>query len=226
MSERSSVFDMIGPVMIGPSSSHTAGCTRLARAARLLLNTPPQWASITFYNSFAQTYQGHRSDRAVVGGLLNYKVDDLRIRKALDYAKTQGLHYEFKTVPHALNYHPNTVHFELKGNKNSAVQMLGVSTGGGKICIQAINGFSTYFTAALPSLVIFSYDIKGNIAFIASLMAHEGCNIATMTVARKAKNDNTCLVIEMDSPLPAAALNYLQNCTWIQQAIPLQNLYG
>ena len=225
MSERSSIFDMIGPVMVGPSSSHTAGCARLARVARLLLGVTPRRATITFYNSFAHTYQGHGSDRAVVGGLLGYKADDLRIREALTAASKAELQYKFKTAANALNHHPNTVRFALEDNNQHPLQILGVSTGGGKIQIQEINGYNTNFTAALPTLVLLSYDVRGNIAFIAALLSYEGCNIATMTVTRKAKNDTACLVIEMDSPLPPPALAYLKRSSRIIQAISLPSLY-
>src|SRR5690554_1990777 len=101
MAERSSVFDMIGPVMIGPSSSHTAGVVRIARVAIKILGSIPNEAEITFYNSFARTYEGHGSDRAIVGGLLNFKTDDKRIKTAFDHAKEQGLKYVFKSVGNA-----------------------------------------------------------------------------------------------------------------------------
>src|SRR5690606_15067353 len=101
MAEKSSVFDMIGPVMIGPSSSHTAGVVRIGRVARRLLGTRPEQADITFYNSFARTYEGHGSDRAIIAGLLDYKTDDKRIKDALEIAPRESLSYSFKSVGNA-----------------------------------------------------------------------------------------------------------------------------
>ena len=222
----SSIFDLVGPIIIGPSSSHTAGCARLGYIAQKLLGGQPQQATITFYNSFAHTYQGHGSDRAVIGGLLNYQIDDLRIRNALQDTASRNLQYTFKTVGSALNHHPNTLHFSLKGAEGATLSMLGVSTGGGKVCVQTVNGFDTNFSGALPTLIVFAQDVKGHIAFVTQLISHEGCNIATMTVARKGKNDATCLVIEMDTPLRKAAIDYLQGNATTHACAQLQGLYN
>src|SRR3954447_5567201 len=114
MAEKSSVFDMIGPVMIGPSSTHTAGVVRIGRAAFKLLGGRPDNAEIVFYNSFARTYEGHGSDRAVIAGLLDFKTDDVRIKEALDLAVKEGMKYTFKSIGNASTYHPNTVKLTLK----------------------------------------------------------------------------------------------------------------
>src|SRR5688572_19384771 len=118
MAEKSSVFDMIGPVMIGPSSSHTAGVVRIARAALKLFGEKPDLAEIIFYNSFAQTYEGHGSDRAVIAGLLDFKTDDKRIKEALEIAPKEGLKYTFKSIANASALHPNTIKITLtKGDR-------------------------------------------------------------------------------------------------------------
>src|SRR5688500_2071438 len=126
MAEKSSVFDMIGPVMIGPSSSHTAGVVRIGRVARKLLGDKPDQADIIFYNSFARTYEGHGSDRAVIAGLLDYKTDDKRIKEALDIAVTEGLKYSFKSVGNASTLHPNTIRLSLRSGEKS-MELLGES---------------------------------------------------------------------------------------------------
>src|SRR5688572_2234053 len=132
MAEKSSVFDMIGPVMIGPSSSHTAGVVRIARAAIKILGGTPDEAEIVFYNSFARTYEGHGSDRAIIAGLLDYNTDDKRIKDALDIADKQGLTFNFKSIANASALHPNTIRMHLKkGDK--AIEVLGESKGGGLI---------------------------------------------------------------------------------------------
>src|SRR5687768_18100998 len=114
MAEKSSVFDMIGPVMIGPSSSHTAGVVRIGRASLKLLGIRPEQAEIIFYNSFARTYEGHGSDRAIIAGLLDYKTDDKRIKDSLDLAAKEGLVYRFKSIGNASTLHPNTIRLNLK----------------------------------------------------------------------------------------------------------------
>jgi L-serine dehydratase len=216
MAEKSSVFDMIGPVMIGPSSSHTAGVVRIARAALKLLGGIPEEAEITFYNSFARTYEGHGSDRAIIAGLLDFKTDDVRIKDALSFAEKQGLVYRFKSVGNASTLHPNTIRLSLrKGDK--VIEVLGESRGGGMINIAEVDGFKADFSANLHTIIITASDTKGSIAFIASVLAHDDCNIATMSVSRKGRNDMACLVIEMDSGIKPVTLSYLQSLSWVNQ---------
>lgn len=216
MAERSSVFDMIGPVMIGPSSSHTAGVVRIARAGIRVLGGIPEKAQITFYNSFARTYEGHGSDKAIIGGLLDFKTDDKRIKDSFVHAEEKGLDYTFKSVGNASTYHPNTIRLNLqKGDKK--VEVIGESRGGGVIKITDIDGFHAAFTASLHTLIIKADDMKGSIAFISNVLSHDQCNIATMSVSRKGKNDLACHVIEMDSGLRPLTLDYLNSLNWIKE---------
>ncbi|HEX6890160.1 MAG TPA: L-serine ammonia-lyase, iron-sulfur-dependent subunit beta [Chryseolinea sp.] len=216
MPEKSSVFDMIGPVMIGPSSSHTAGVVRIARAAVKLLGGSPDEAEITFYNSFARTYEGHGSDRAIIAGLLDFKTDDKRIKDSLTLATDQGLTYRFKSIGNASTMHPNTIKLNLrKGDKK--VEVVGESRGGGLINIAEVNGFKADFSANLHTLIITASDVKGSVAFIANVLAHDDCNIATMSVSRRGKNDVACLVIEMDSGIKPVTLSYLQSLSWVKE---------
>jgi len=216
MPEKSSVFDMIGPIMIGPSSSHTAGVVRIARAAVKLLGGSPDEAEITFYNSFARTYEGHGSDRAIIAGLLDFKTDDKRIKDALTLATEQGLNYRFKSIGNASTMHPNTIKLSLrKGDKK--IEVLGESRGGGLINIAEVNGFKADFSANLHTLIITANDVKGSVAFIANVLAHDDCNIATMSVSRRGKNDVACLVIEMDSGIKPVTLSYLQSLSWVNE---------
>lgn len=223
MTEKSSVFDMIGPVMIGPSSSHTAGVVRIARTALKLLGGKPDEAGIIFYNSFARTYEGHGSDRAVIAGLLDFKTDDKRIKEALDIAGKEGLKYTFKSIGNASALHPNTIKITLKkGDKK--LEVIGESKGGGLINIAEVNGFKADFTASLHTLIITAGDVKGSIAFIADVLAHDDCNIATMSVSRKGKNDIACLVIEMDSGLKPVTLEYLRSLSWVKEVIYIPDI--
>jgi L-serine dehydratase len=223
MPEKSSVFDMIGPVMIGPSSSHTAGVVRIARAAFKLLGGRPDQAEITFYNSFARTYEGHGSDRAIIAGLLDFKTDDKRIKESLDIAKAEGLHYKFKSVGNASTMHPNTIKLNLKRGEDT-IEVVGESRGGGLINIAEVNGFKADFGANLHTFIITAEDVKGSIAFIADVLAHDDCNIATMSVSRKGKNDVACLVIEMDSGIKPVTLSYLRSLSWVKQVIYIPDI--
>ena len=220
MGEKSSVFDMIGPVMIGPSSSHTAGVVKIARVAVGMLGNIPETAEIIFYNSFAQTYEGHGSDRAIVAGLLDYHTDDKRIRTAFDHAKEAGLQYTFKSIGNASTMHPNTIEITAqKGNRS--VHIIGESRGGGVIKIVEIDGFSAGFSSSLNTLIIKAKDTKGAIAFVANVLSQDDCNIATMAVSRKGKKDLACHVIEMDSGIKDVTLNYLNSLTWVKEIIYL-----
>jgi L-serine dehydratase len=223
MAEKSSVFDMIGPIMIGPSSSHTAGVVRIARAALKLFGDVPQEAEITFYNSFARTYEGHGSDLAIIAGLLDFKTDDPRIKESFAYAKERGLKYQFKSVGNASTLHPNTIRLILRKGTRS-VEVLGESRGGGLINIAEVNGFKADFSASLHTLIITARDVKGSIAFIADVLAHDDCNIATMSVSRKGKNDLACLVIEMDSGLKPVTLEYLRSLSWVTEIIYIPDI--
>lgn len=207
---------MIGPVMIGPSSSHTAGVVRIARVARKILGAVPEEATITFYNSFARTYEGHGSDRAVIAGLLDFKTDDVRIKTSFEHAEKAGLKYIFKSVGNASAMHPNTVRIRTKAGEHE-IELVGESKGGGVIQIVEVNGFAANFGANLHTLIIMAADVKGSIAFIANVIAHDDCNIATMTVSRKGKNDIACQIIETDSGLRPLTIEYLKNLDWIYE---------
>ncbi|AFL84686.1 L-serine dehydratase, iron-sulfur-dependent, beta subunit [Belliella baltica DSM 15883] len=223
MSGKSSVFDMIGPVMIGPSSSHTAGVVRIARAAIRILGEKPEHADITFYNSFARTYEGHGSDKAILGGLMDFKTDDPKIKQAFELAEASGLSYKFKSIGNASVYHPNTIKLNLiKGEQK--VEVIGESLGGGLINIAFVDGFTADFTAQMHTLIIKANDVSGAIAFISSVIAQEKANIATMSVSRKGKNDQACHVIEMDSGLQPITIEYLKSLPWIKEIIYIPDI--
>lgn len=223
MANKSSVFDMIGPVMIGPSSSHTAGVVRIARAAIRILGGTPDEAHITFYNSFARTYEGHGSDRAILGGLMDFKTDEPDIKNALEIAVEKGLIYKFKSIGNSSIHHPNTIKLNLKkGDKQ--VEVVGESLGGGVINIAELDGFTANFSAQNHTLIIKAGDISGAIAFISGVIAQEKTNIATMSVSRKGKNDVACHVIEMDSGIREITTLYLKSLPWISELIYIPDI--
>lgn len=223
MSERSSIFDMIGPVMIGPSSSHTAGVVRIGRVARKLLGEPSVMAAITFYNSFAKTYEGHGSDRAIIAGLLDMHTDDERIREAFTHAEKANFEYSFKAIHHAAHHHPNTIRIELQGASRK-VNVLGVSRGGGLISIKEVDGFSSDISAQHKIILIKAKDKVGSISFITNVVSQEDCNIGTMTVNRHGKNDMAQLVMEIDSPLRDLTVEYLKSLSWIKEVVYLPDI--
>lgn len=214
---------MIGPIMIGPSSSHTAGVVRIGRVGFKLLGGIPEKADITFYNSFARTYQGHGSDRAIIAGLLDFKTDDIRIKTSFDHAEKKGLSYTFKSVGNASTRHPNTVRLHLTRGDRS-VEMTGESRGGGVVKISEVNGFNASFSANAHTLIIMSEDLPGSIAFVADVISHDDCNIATMTVSRKGKHDMACQILEMDSGLKPITLEYLRNIKWVHEIIYIPDI--
>lgn len=223
MSNKSSVFDMIGPVMIGPSSSHTAGVVRIARAAVRILGGIPDEATITFYNSFARTYEGHGSDRAIIGGLMDFKTDDPRIKTALDIAEEKRFNYKFKSIGNSSVHHPNTIKLNLTKDGKS-IEVVGESLGGGVINIAEVDGFVANFSAQAHTLIIKAQDISGAIAFISSVIAQEKTNIATMSVSRKGKNDLACHVIEMDSGIRDITNQYLRSLPWVKELIYIPDI--
>lgn len=209
---------MIGPVMIGPSSSHTAGVVRIARAAIRILGVIPDEATVTFYNSFARTYEGHGSDRAILGGLMDFKTDDARIKNALELAANSNLKYTFKSIGNSSIHHPNTIKLNLKKDGKS-IEVVGESLGGGVINIAEVDGFVANFSAQAHTLIIKANDVSGAIAFISSVIAQEKTNIATMSVSRKGKNDLACHVIEMDSGIREITTSYLKSLPWVKELI-------
>ncbi len=220
MQERSGIFDMLGPIMIGPSSSHTAGVVRIGRVMYGLLEGVPEEVKVTFYNSFATTFRGHGSDKAVIGGLMGWAPDDERIREALVEANRLGLRYEFDPVISSAKAHPNTL--RIQARRGSLVHEIeGISRGGGLISIVSIDGLHTNFTGQLPTLCVWALDVKGSVAFLSAILAYDQVNIATLTVSRRAKEDLALQVYELDEAPRAESLRYIQSLEWVRRAILL-----
>ncbi len=216
---------MIGPVMIGPSSSHTAGVVRIGRVARRVLGATPKRVEVTFYNSFATTFEGHGSDRAILSGLLDYKADDDRIREAKSHAEAAGITWNFRPVRSSPKHHPNSLKVEMWGaNEDDHCSVLGVSRGGGLILIAEIDGLHAQFTADDHTLIIDAEDKAGSVSFISSVVAMEGCNIGTMTVARRGKHKGAKLVLEMDHGLRPLTVEYLSSLKWVEKVVYIPDI--
>lgn len=200
--------------MIGPSSSHTAGASRIGYIARQLLNDRPVRAVITLYNSFAKTHKGHGTDRAVVGGIIGFGPDDPRIRESFELAKKEGLEWEFRFIGDSARFHSNTARIALTGAGGGTVEITGASLGGGRIRIQEIEGFRVDFTASAHTLVVIADDIPGSIRNISGAIADRGSNIANMYVSRNEKMAN--MVIEVDQPIDKETVKKIEAFPWVK----------
>lgn len=191
-----SVFEVIGPVMVGPSSSHTAGAARIGRVARKLFGRQPKWAKIYLYESFAETYQGHGTDVAMIGGLLGFDTFDDRIRTSFELAQEAGMTFEFIPTDEESD-HPNTARL-LIGDEESEMELVGISIGGGTIEVIELNGFTLRLSGHFPALLIVHHDRSGVIANVSNAIAELDINIAHMEVGRKEKGEMALMVIEVD----------------------------
>lgn len=196
------VFDIIGPVMIGPSSSHTAGAVRIGRIARALLGERPVQAQIGLHGSFAKTYKGHGTDRALAGGILGMEPDDERIRDSLDIAREQGLDISFSPV-HLDGAHPNTARMALTGESGRKVTLLGASVGGGSIHITQVNGMAVDVSGEHATLIVLHKDAPGTIAAVTEELSTRGVNICNFRLARAHKGGNAVMTIEVDGTVDA-----------------------
>lgn len=199
-----SVFDIIGPVMVGPSSSHTAGAARIGRIARKMFGRQPAKAEITFYGSFAKTYKGHGSDVATVAGILDFDPDDLRLKDSLRIAKDLGIEVVLNTSDD-LTEHPNTSRIRLSDGTES-VEVVGVSIGGGKIEIIEINGFDFQLGFNSPTLMVLHKDRFGMIAAVAKVLTEHRINVGHMEVSRREKGCEALMAIEVDASIPPEML--------------------
>lgn len=209
------LFDIIGPVMIGPSSSHTAGAARIGRTALSLLDERCVKADIFFHGSFATTYQGHGTDRAIAGGLMGMEVDDPRIRQSLVLAKEEGIQISFATI-RLKNAHPNTAVLKLTGESAKRMTVRASSTGGGGIRIDEVDGLLVDIRGQSDTLVIKHRDAPGVIAAVTNVLAKAGMNIGALKDARAAQGGAAIMAVETDSPPDSDILSALKNVGEVQ----------
>lgn len=191
------VFDIVGPIMIGPSSSHTAGAVRLGLMARKILGEKVLKAGIQLHGSFAQTYRGHGTDKALIAGILGFAPDDERIVSALDIAKNQGVAYSFQTIK-LEDAHPNTAIIHLTGETGRVAKVCGASVGGGNIMITNINGYAVELTGEYPALITIHHDKPGVITQVTQILARYAMNIAFMRVSRQNRGESAMMIMELD----------------------------
>ncbi|HHY45836.1 MAG TPA: L-serine ammonia-lyase, iron-sulfur-dependent, subunit beta [Firmicutes bacterium] len=196
--------------MVGPSSSHTAGAVRLGRMTRAILGDTPKKATIGLHGSYARTFLGHGTDRAIAAGLLGFDTDDERIRDALSIAKAQGIQLEFSLIDLG-EVHPNSALITAEDAGQNAVTVLGSSVGGGEVVIREIDGFDVEITGHYPTLLVLHTDRPGVVAAVTSLLAKHSINIASMRVSRRRKGETALMVIEVDQSLPADLVTAVQS---------------
>lgn len=213
------LFDMFGPVMIGPSSSHTAGVARIAYLARSILGSRPDWARISFYGSLARTFRGHGSDKAAVAGLLGILPDDERLGFAPELAAREGMEVEIVAVLEGPErYHPNTVALELRSGARR-LRVRGASVGGGEILLQSIDGFEAQLDGRLEALLVLHHDEPGVIARVADVLAREGINIASLASRRRDRGDVALIVAELDGDAGSAVVRSIAGLEAVREVI-------
>ena len=203
------LFDVLGPVMTGPSSSHPAGAVRIGLTARKLLGEPPARAEILLHGSFAATGRGHGTDRALVAGLLGMQPDDARIPGSFALARQAGLAFSVGTIA-LRGAHPNTAVLRLEGSTGHRLEVVGASIGGGRIRICSIDGITTDFGADQDTLIVHNQDSPGHVATVTACLSGHGINIATMQLYRSAAGGKAVMVLECDEPIPEEVAVYLR----------------
>ena len=218
-----SLLDIIGPVMVGPSSSHTAGACRLGLLARGLVGGTPQRARAELHGSFARTGEGHGTDKAIVGGLMGFRPDDERLREALGIAEREGLDYRFEKTTISDESHPNTVRLTIERGDRTAV-MTGSSLGAGRVLVTEIDGYPVEVSGNHHTIVLVAEDVKGSVARIATILADDDMNIATLRLTRKERGGDAFMVIELDDFPVEQVRDDIRTLAWVRWAYRLDKV--
>ena len=213
-----SLFDVIGPVMVGPSSSHTAGAVRLGNIARRICQTQPRRVEFYLHGSFARTYLGHGTGKALVGGILGLLPDDERLRDSYQLALQNGLEYAFFAEDLG-DVHPNTVRIVSFIPGGSRSEMVGPSTGGGKVLVTRVNGMDVRFTGQYPTIITRHQDQPGIVAHISGILAKHMINIAFLEVFRSARGGLASMVIETDQNVSPEIVQELTRLEGVQEVL-------
>ena len=220
-----SLLDIIGPVMVGPSSSHTAGAARIGLLARGLVGGTPERARIELHGSFARTGEGHGTDKAIAGGLMGFRPDDGRIRDALEIAEREGLDYRFEKVTLDDEVHPNTTRLTVERGERTSV-ITASSLGAGRILVTEINGYNVEVSGSYHTIVLIAEDVKGSVAAIATILAEHEINIANLRLTRKERGGDAFMVIEVDEVPREAVRDEIRALPWVRWAFRLDKVGG
>ena len=211
------LFDIIGPIMVGPSSSHTAGAVRIGNVCRRLLGCDVKKADIYFHGSFLATGKGHGTDKAVVAGLMNMNVDDPKIPNSLKIADKAGLKLSFGAIDLGDDAHPNSVKVDMTGVSGNSLSVIGESVGGGRIWISQIDGLTANFSGEQPTLIVHNLDQPGHVAEVTSMLQHKMVNIASMQLYRSRRGGSAVMVLELDQEVPAEAVDWLRHLEGVEK---------
>ncbi len=210
------LFDIVGPVMVGPSSSHTAGAVRIGYIAKLLLNETVKKAEIYLHGSFLATGRGHGTDRALIAGLLGMHPEDERIPNSFQIAKEQGMEFSFAGIE-LRDAHPNSVLMKLVGKNGRKLDVEAASLGGGRIKVCKLDGLEANFCGDYPTLIVRNLDQPGHVAEVTSMLAHKSINIATMQLYRGKRGGDAVLVLECDQEVPEESIRWLEKLEGIRK---------
>ncbi len=203
------IFDILGPVMVGPSSSHTAGAVRIGLIARQLFGRQPDKAVVYLHGSFAATGKGHGTDKALIAGLLGMKPDDLRIPESFDIAEEMGM--EFVIEPKELrDAHPNTAKIIMEEKGGKRLELQAYSIGGGRIRVSMLDGMEVNFSGETNTLIVRNQDQPGCITDVSTVLNLCKVNIATMQVFRARRGGSAVMVVETDQVVPKSAIEMLE----------------
>lgn len=211
------LFDIIGPVMVGPSSSHTAGAVRIGNVCRRLLGCDVMKADIYFHGSFLATGKGHGTDKAVAAGLMNMSVDDPKIPESLVIADKAGIKLSFGAIDLGDDAHPNSVKVDMTGVSGNSLSVIGESVGGGRIRISQIDGLTANFSGEQPTLIVHNLDQPGHVAEVTSMLQHKMVNIASMQLYRSRRGGSAVMVLELDQEVPAEAVDWLRHLEGVEK---------
>ena len=211
-----SLFDIIGPIMIGPSSSHTAGAAKLAKIAGSFAKNGIEYVTFYLHGSFQNTYVGHGSDRALLAGLMGLDPHDTGLRDAYRLADEKGIKYEF--VKKDLGFvHPNTIKFEIREKNGETVSVVGSSLGGGEVIITNVNGFDVRFDGNLYTFVTRHDDVPGVVAAVTDILANNGINIADMSLSRTHRGGQASMIVETDAAPSEEAVAQMETLPFIRE---------
>lgn len=217
-----SVFDVLGPNMIGPSSSHTAGAAVIAYLAQKMINGSLKKVTFTLYGSFAKTYRGHGTDRALLGGIMGFDTEDVRIRESFEIAQKQGLSFSFVPNEEETEVHPNTVDIAMENEQGHKMLIRGESLGGGKVRISRINNVEVDFSGEYSAVIVIHQDKVGVAAHITKCLSEKNVNIAFMRLFREKKGHTAYTIVESDGTLPEGVAETLRENKNVQDVMIVQ----
>lgn len=214
-----SVFEVIGPNMVGPSSSHTAGAASIARLAWKMTHEKIKKVKFTLYGSFAQTYKGHGTDRALLGGMMGFETDDERIRDSFKIAEKEGIEFSFVANTIETEVHPNTVDMEIEDVTGRILTVRGESIGGGKVRLTRINGVKVLFTGEYHSLIVIHKDHPGVISKVTANLGECHVNIAYLRVYRENKGGIAYMIIESDEEITQDIVDKIEKNPFVKDTM-------